>query len=236
MVTHGSQPPPPGAACCIIAGGDIAVGPRVRSILDASSLIIAADRGISTCLALGVTPTLCIGDFDSAPDEDVAAARARGWDVRAYPAEKAATDGELALVEAAARGARKITVLGALTGPDRLDHGVANLLMAARPALSGIEVRLVDEAREALVIHAGNSAAVTGERGDYVTLLPLTEPDAVITTWGLKYDLLGIALEYGSTRGVSNELAWPRADISVARGRLLVLHERRGGVQPGRSS
>ena len=61
--------------------------------------------------------------------------------------------------------------------------------------------------REAFIVRDGESATITGERGDYVSLLPLSDTGAVVTTWGLKYDLLGIRLEYGSTRGVSNELA-----------------------------
>ena len=53
-----------------------------------------------------------------------------------------------------------------------------------------------------------------------MSLLPLSDTGAVVTTWGLKYDLLGVRLEYGATRGVSNELAWPGAEVSVAEGML----------------
>ena len=226
MTTHESQPNPPLTAC-IVAGGDITPGPRVMSILRESNLIIAADRGIDACLDLGITPTLCIGDFDSASDDAVQAARNRGWELVEHPPEKAATDGELALNEALARGATRIRILGALTGIDRFDHGVANLFLLARADLAGVDIRLIDEMREAFIVREGESATVTGERGDYVSLLPLSDTGAVVTTWGLKYDLLGIRLEYGATRGVSNELSWPQAEISVAEGQILLLHERR---------
>ena len=213
---------------CIVAGGDITAGDRVLATLRESDIIIAADRGLDTCLELDITPTLCLGDFDSASEDAIRTARERGWLLLEYPSEKAATDGELALDEAIARGAQRIRILGALTGQDRIDHGIANLLLLARDDLSRVDIRLIDEMREAFMIQKGESAAVAGQRGDYVTLLPLTETGATVTTWGLKYDLLGISLNYGATRGVSNELAWQQANITVEEGRVLVFQERTG--------
>ena len=102
------------------------------------------------------------------------------------------------------------------------------MLLLARDDLSGVDVLLIDEMREAFMIQKGESTAVSGQRGDYVTLLPLSETGATVTTWGLKYDLLGISLSYGATRGVSNELAWRQANITVEEGQLLVLQERVG--------
>ncbi len=231
MSTHDSESNEPLTAC-IVAGGDITPGERVMAVLRESDIIIAADRGLDACLELGITPTLCIGDFDSASDDAVRTARERGWTVVEYPSEKAATDGELALDEAITRGARRIRILGALTGLDRMDHGAANLMLLAKPELSRIDIRLIDETREAFVLRKGGSASVTGQRGDYVTLLPLSETGATITTWGLKYDLLGISLGYGSTRGVSNELAWQQANITAEEGQVLVMQERVGVTQP----
>ena len=225
MSTHDSASSKPLTAC-IVAGGDITPGERVLAALRESDIIIAADRGLNICLELGITPTLCIGDFDSASEDAIRTARERGWVLLEYPSEKAATDGELALDEAIARGAGRIRILGALTGSDRMDHGAANLLLLARPDLRGIDIRLMDENREAFVLGKGESASVSGQRGDYVTLLPLSETGATVTTWGLKYDLLGITLSYGSTRGVSNELAWPEANITVEEGQMLVMQER----------
>ena len=81
------------------------------------------------------------------------------------------------------------------------------------------------------MIRGGEASTVTGDRGDFVSLLPLSGQDAVVTTWGLKYDLTGVSLAYGATRGMSNELVWARAEIHVAVGQLLVMQERRGGSQ-----
>ena len=230
MSKHDGSPSGGRMTACIVAGGDVTPGPRVMAALRESDIIIAADRGIDTCVELDITPDLAIGDFDSASHDAVRAARERGWQLVEHPPEKAATDGELALDEAITRGATRIRILGALSGPDRVDHGVANLLLLARPDLRGIDIRLIDENRESFVLGKGESAYVTGQRGDYVTLLPLSETGATVTTWGLKYDLLGIALQYASTRGVSNELAWGQANITVEEGRVLVIQERLAGL------
>ena len=82
----------------------------------------------------------------------------RGWELVEYPPEKAATDGELALDEALARGATRIRILGALTGIDRFDHGVANLFLLARDDLAGVDIRLIDEMREAFIVRQDESA------------------------------------------------------------------------------
>ena len=216
---------------CIVAGGRVTDGPRVRAILNDATLIIAADHGIRACMDLDVTPRLCIGDFDSVSPDDLQRARELGWPIEEHPAEKAATDGELALEAALNYGATRITILGALEGADRVDHAIANVLLLAREDLRGLDVRLVDEMREAFVIHGGEASSVTGDRGDFVSLLPLSGQDAVVTTWGLKYDLTGVSLAYGATRGMSNELVWSRAEIQVAVGQLLVMQERRASSQ-----
>ena len=216
---------------CIVAGGRVTDGPRVRAVLNDASLIIAADRGIRACMDLDATPRLCIGDFDSVSPDDLQRARALGWPIEEHPAEKAATDGELALEAALKYGATRITILGALEGADRVDHAIANVLLLAREDLRQLDVRLVDEMREAFLIRGGEASAVTGDRGDFVSLLPLSGQDAVVSTWGLKYDLTGVALAHGATRGMSNELVWGRAEIHVAVGQLLIMHERRASSQ-----
>jgi thiamine pyrophosphokinase len=218
-----------GLHVAIIAGGNLRAGSRVRVVLESADLVIAADRGLERCLELGVDPDLVVGDFDSVTDTALETARARGFPIETHPVEKDATDGEIALREALDRGANEVTLLGALDGEDRLDHGFANLLLLGLPETVGTQVRLLDEYRQASLLRAGDLVELHGNRGDIVSLMPLTEPAAGITTWGLKYDLLGIPLHMGSTRGISNELVWPHAQIQLAQGQLLVLMERQAG-------
>lgn len=212
----------------IVAGGRLTFGPRVRATLASADLIIAADSGLAHCMAQDITPDLVIGDFDSTPRELLDDARSRGWEIRTHPEEKDATDGELALHEALAQGAREIVLLGVLEGDDRVDHALGNVLLLALPDTVGRSVRLLDEMREAYLVRGRELVTFSGERGDIVSLLPLTETAAGVTTWGLKYDMSGVSLRMGSTRGVSNELVWREGQVGIATGMLLVFHERLG--------
>lgn len=210
----------------VVAGGHLRIGDRVRTALQAADFVIAADRGLEHCLELGIEPDLVVGDFDSVGEDALETARTRGWPIETHPVEKDATDGEIALREALTRGAGMVTVFGALDGEDRLDHGFANILLLGLPETEGVQVSLMDEYREARLLRARELVELYGARGDVVSLMPLTEPAAGVTTWGLKYELLGVPLHMGSTRGLSNELVWPHAQIQLADGRLLVLMER----------
>ncbi len=215
-----------GSHAVVVAGGNVRVGDRVRRELSRADFVIAADRGLEKCVELHVVPDLVVGDFDSVNIAILDMARDRGWPIETHPVDKDATDGEIALRRALDRGASSVSILGALDGEDRLDHGFANLLLLVLPETERVHVRLVDEYREASLLRARGVVELRGVRGDVVSLLPLTEPANGVTTWGLKYDLLGVPLHMGSTRGLSNELVWPHAQVQLADGLLLVVLER----------
>ena len=90
-----------------------------RNGAGAFDAVIAVDGGFASLADVGCAPDLAIGDFDSlgyVPE---------GVEVLVFPPEKDASDMELALGEAVARGADAVEVYGALGG--RLDHTLANL-------------------------------------------------------------------------------------------------------------
>jgi thiamine pyrophosphokinase len=69
---------------------------------------------------------------------------------------------------------------------------------------------------------------VHGDVGARVTLLPVGGEVEGITTRGLKWDLSDAHLVPGSTRGVSNVMRAPVADISTSAGCLLVIFPEEG--------
>ena len=91
----------------VIAGGD-APAP-LDATLASAPLVVAADSGVGHALALGLTVDLVIGDLDSAVPDDVARAAAAGARVHRFPADKDATDLELALDAARTFGATSVT-------------------------------------------------------------------------------------------------------------------------------
>lgn len=190
----------------------------------AANLIIAADGGARRLLDLGITPHYLVGDLDSLPQETVARLTSAGCQLQRHPADKDATDTELAIALALDQGATHIDLVGA-TGGARLDHSLANVLLLAADWPAGVRLRLVEATATALVVRAGQSVDVPGAVGDIVALLPLAGPACGITTRGLQYALAGEDLAFGRARGVSNVLTAPVASISLAAGLLLVIHQ-----------
>jgi thiamine pyrophosphokinase len=191
-----------------------------QALIRGAELLIAADGGGNALLACGVAPQLVVGDLDSLEAHAQEWLQAQGATLLRYPAEKNETDLELALLLAVERGARRITVLGALGG--RWDHSLANVALLALPDLAGLDVRLLDVDQQAFLVR--DAAALPGRPGDTISLLPLTGAAHGITTRGLYYPLHEASLSYERSRGVSNLLVDVPAHVSVREGLLLVVH------------
>jgi thiamine pyrophosphokinase len=202
----------------VLSAGQIADYERVKSCLFLPDLVICADGGIRHAEALGLTPHLLLGDFDSAGEARVAEAAARGIVVERVPVEKDQTDTHLALDAAVKRGAREILLVGG-TG-DRLDHTLANLLLLPG---SSAEVTVVDAKNVIRLLRPGGRLTLTGTPGDYISLLPLTPEAKGVVFEGVKWPLDGATLRWGQSLGVSNQLAEPEAFVAVREGYLLVI-------------
>ncbi len=209
---------------------DLDIAPY-EALIRATDLLIAADGGALPLLRAGLAPRLVIGDMDSLDAASLAELAARGVELRRYPREKDETDLELALLDAAARGADAIDILGALGG--RWDHTLANVAMLGLPELRGRQVRLLADRQTLFVVH--DSAAVEGKIGDTVSLLPLTGEARGVTTAGLLYALHDATLSFERARGVSNVLLEPPGRVSLRDGLLLVVHHDDGGAHQWRT-
>ncbi|HWQ12983.1 MAG TPA: thiamine diphosphokinase [Roseiflexaceae bacterium] len=192
----------------------------------AADLVVAADGGALPLLRAGLRPHLVVGDLDSLDAASEAELRALGVELRRYPRAKDKTDLELALLLAAERGADAIDVLGGLGG--RWDHTLANVAMLDMPELRGRRVRLLDGWQTLFVVR--DAAAIEGNRGDTVSLLPLTAEARGVTTRGLLYPLEDATLRYEQARGVSNVLLEPPGRVALREGLLLVVHHDDGGA------
>ena len=203
LVFAGGEPPPPSA---------------VDGLLPAD-IVIAADSGLGHAFALGCAVDVVVGDLDSVEPADARAATAAGAEIEQHPADKDATDLELALDAARARGAEHITVIGGHGG--RVDHFAANLLLLASPSLAGLRV----EARlgDARLIVVRERTDLHGEVGDLCSLLPLGGVAQGVVTEGLRFPLRSEDLAPGSTRGISNVFVDPHAQVSLTGGVLLAV-------------
>lgn len=212
--------------CLIFANGEPNDGPMVqRALAEAQTaetlLVLAADGGARLAAYFGYVPQAVIGDMDSISAQQLAALEVLGARIERYPAEKDATDLELAFAHAVQRGASWIRVIGAVGS--RLDQVMANVYLLALDILRDCDVQIVAEKQATRLLHPGTHT-ILGQIGDTVSLIPMADQAEGIRTEGLYYPLDDDCLAFGPTRGVSNLMQASEARISLRTGRLLLVH------------
>jgi thiamine pyrophosphokinase len=193
------------------------------AVLPRGTLVIAADGGLAQAEALGRRVDVVVGDMDSVAPKTLERARDAGAEIERHPRDKDATDLQLALDRAVAAGCDRVIVVGGDGG--RLDHLLGNALVLIRDAYKSVAVEWWTRHDRATVVRSGRRpVAISGTRGDLVSLLPLAGPAQGVSTTGLRWALDDEDLEPGTTRGISNELTGPQATVSVRSGTVLAVH------------
>jgi len=223
------SPPMRSPHAVVVANGEYAHAGRLTALARSADLIIAADGGANWLAEVGIRAHVLIGDLDSASPAAQRALREAGCEVLRFPAHKDETDTELALAEAAARGAAQITLLGAIGG--RIDHTLANILLLAMPRLAGVPTYIYDGQSWLSLVRG--YAAIRGAVGDLVSLIPIAGDAEGVLTEGLEYALHGETLRFGPARGISNVLTSPEASVTVQAGLLILVHTPRVSLEEG---
>lgn len=205
------------SAVLVVAGGPTPPSSILERV-PAHHAVVAADSGVDNALALGIEPTLVVGDLDSMSPEGQQWLRSSGIDVQRYPTDKDFTDLELALDAAVGLGERVVLVD---SGAGRVDHALANLFLLASDAYAEAELQAVLPTATVTVVR--RHATLAGSEGDLVTLLPVAGPATGVTTAGLAWPLDGATIQPGSTHGVSNTFLSSGAAVSVDAGVLLAI-------------
>lgn len=182
--------------------------------------VYAVDGGLAVVEAAGVMPDYLVGDFDTAEDTLVSRYEHRCVTLRHKP-EKDATDTELAVDEAIARGAENIVMLGA-TGT-RMDHTLANVHMLYRIMKQGKKACILDEHNRISLHDKPFVCKRDAMFGSYVSFLPFFGETTGVTLKGFKYPLSGKNLMAGISLGVSNEVKEEKIEVSFERGYLLMI-------------
>lgn len=210
----------------VVASGDLAQD-DVRH-LDGAALVVAADGGAARLDGVGRRADVIVGDLDSTEPALVERWSRHGTRVERHPADKEASDTELAIEAAIGAGATEVVLLGA-TGGERIDHALANLTLLADPDL-GPRLRVVRGDTLVLSVRGGQRLALDVDPGDLVTLLPIGGDVTGVTTEGLRWALGEAMLRMGRSRGLSNEAVATGASVRVEQGVLLVVITRTGGA------
>lgn len=200
----------------ILLGGELVATPRLMAQV-AGARAIAADSGIIHAAALGITPELWLGDFDSA--DEALFVRYESVPRKAYPEDKAMTDGELAIAAALESGASAFIFAGAFGGP-RTDHGFLNMSAAISVAETGLPVMLTSGRQEGVPLtHGVNRFDYAA--GTLFSILPFTDLEG-LTIRGAKWPLSEENVPFGSSLTMSNVATGP-FEIRLDAGRALLL-------------
>jgi thiamine pyrophosphokinase len=199
----------------ILLGGDLTVTPRLMRQISGAR-VLAADSGMRHAVSLGLKVETWLGDFDSSGD-DLLAIHADVARIT-FPADKAKTDGELAIDEALCRGAQSLILVGALGGA-RSDHANLHLAQAMVLAENGTGCLLSSGLEEAIPLMPG-TAHFDYPPGTTFSIIGMQDLGG-ITIEGAKWPLSDQNVPFGSSLTMSNVVTG-RLTTSLRHGRAMI--------------
>ena len=165
---------------------------------------------------LGFRVDVLVGDLDSVETAPIP----RHVIVERHPVDKDQTDLDLALELAVREDPSRVVVIGGTGG--RFDHEMSTVGLLCSDRWSVIdELDWVSSRSRAYVLR--RRRILHGDVGALVSLIPVGGPVTGLTTNGLQWELDGDTFDAGTTRGVSNVMRAPVADIRIDSGCLLVV-------------
>lgn len=181
----------------ILLGGSLTVTERLRRQI-AGARVIAADQGMVHASALGLTPELWVGDFDSAGSE--LTVQYRHVPRRVHAAEKDATDGAIAIAEAVGLGAGEIVMVGGMGG--QADHVLGHFGQVLDLARRGIASLMTSGEEEAYPLLPG-ARQLDLPAGSRLSIVAFTDL-AGLDLAGVRWPLADRQVPLGSTLTLSN--------------------------------
>ena len=210
----------------VIGGGRLApvAVDAVRRRLPAT--LIAADSGLDHAFAAGLQPDVLVGDLDSVSPEALAWATELDLEIETYPADKDATDTDLAVRTAGRRhpDGELLVVGGRDHTDDRLDHLLGSIGVIGGPGTATFRtVSAYLGTTRLAVAHPGRDVRLDLEPGTVLSVLALHGPCRGVNLRGTRWELDHADLPAGSSRGVSNTSVQPTVQLSVHHGTLTVV-------------
>ena len=192
---------------------------RLAAPVAADDYLLAADGGLCHLEKLNLTPHGIIGDFDSLGYVPAGA--------QVFPVGKDDTDAMLAARKGLELGYREFIFYGALDGP-RLDHTLANFQTLQFLADHGATAYLVGNDYIVTVIRE-ETVEFPAEAAGVLSLFCLGPDAEGVTLENLYYPLQNGRLTSGFPLGVSNHFTGKCARVTVQKGSLLALWDRKNG-------
>lgn len=196
--------------CLIISGGQY----EKIKIEDKYDLIIACDKGYLYAKKLKIKPDIIVGDFDSSKMPNINA------NIIAVDSIKDDTDTGLAVKYALRNGYKDIDIMCALGG--RIDHTLANVSLMKYIVEHNGTAKIMSN--DATIIAVGNGKVrIKKDGSEYLSIFSLSDRSKIDYIKGTKYDKKNIVLKNSFPLGVSNEIRNKYAEISVAKGIVLIV-------------
>lgn len=197
--------------CYIVGAGECS---RLLLNLKKEDYVIAVDGGYE--YLKGNRIDLVIGDFDSlsyVPEHP---------NVIVLKPEKDDTDMMAALKEGLKRGYETFYIYGGCGG--RIDHTLANIQSLAYLSQQGARGYLLYD-NQVITIIQNDSIVFQSDKKGYISVFSFGEKAEGVTLKGLKYPLENAVLSDKFPLGVSNEFTGVMSEISVKKGRLIVVYQ-----------
>ncbi|MGI5879124.1 MAG: thiamine diphosphokinase [Syntrophomonadaceae bacterium] len=206
--------------CTILSNGEYGALSMYRSAILNSDLIICADGGANVLYEMELIPHVIIGDLDSISPAALQYFSRQQVEIIKYPGNKDYTDTQLAIAYADQQGAEELIFLGTLG--KRLDHTLSNLFTSMDMVREG--KRITHYSPECMVHVFSGELEITGNIGDIISVVALTDVCQGVYEAGVAYPLENVQLEIYKPYAVSNYLIAERAAIKVIEGILAVFH------------
>lgn len=187
-----------------------------------SKIKIAVDGGLKFFLKTHTMPDLLIGDFDSL--QKIPKNLSRHVKVLTFPAKKDKTDLQLAFEYCLNEKAKSIDIIVPTFGqPDHFLGNVmlVNLVDELKYTRASPRIRFVNVRYEITFVQ-DRWETFTNCIGDIVSVIPLSD-FIVLTCSGTEYDVQGVKIRCGHTRGLRNRIFSRKATFDI-KGAAFVIH------------
>lgn len=188
--------------------------------------VIAADRGLEACVAVGIPVDEVIGDFDSLDPAVRENFLSDEQNVTKLNPIKNDTDTEAALQLAFERYEGSIYILGG-TG-SRVDHMLGNVALLGQGFAHGREVYLLDPCNRVRLVKDCCHIKRDAQYGKFLSVISFCGTAHGVSEQGVFYPVDRMELSPYTSLGISNEITEDEAVISVEDGVLIVVESRDG--------
>jgi thiamine pyrophosphokinase len=205
-----------GKSGLVITGGLAATKGWFDIVKKKFGLIVAADAGYHTAIALGADVDYVVGDMDSIGDRRLLEDLPKG-SVRKFDEDKDFTDTEIGLELLKEKGCRYRCIFGG--GGGRLDHLIGILSLFDR--IDGPDMWITDSA---VIVSISDSFVLTGMIDRTISFFPIGFDRCTMTSKGLKWPLDSLEWTKGDA-GVSNLAISSEVKVTMRTGRLAFVGE-----------